>query len=161
MKTYAGATATVKPLSKVRSYVLYTIFSFCVTGFQVAQAVAPQLYFRMPNTVLAGNLKDGAQLGQGRIVSEEIHSGFELMFHTPSGRDPSHLRLNGKQKNNSKLNVRVVTESNTPVSFTGNRLHFLTENKSITFQILLDGDQNVVSDNYSLTMSAAVIPDSE
>ncbi|MEL5280740.1 hypothetical protein PTR01_20820 [Serratia bockelmannii] len=143
---------------KVRAYAMAGML-MCGLGSSVnALAVeAPRLSIQTGGE-LSGKLHDGQVITQIRIATQDAHIGFKLWSDgTTSGSEPNRYIVTGVQNGRNTLRVRIEKEGGRPDSINGKGLIVDTGDDVASFNIVSDGDQTVVSDDYQFEVKAAAI----
>lgn len=121
-------------------------------------AAPPQLTVLEMGQPRAGALKDGVQLGQGVVVSQEGHSGFQVWSDVQAtGADTTRYILTGSQNGTNTLRVRLENNNWSAAPAGGKGIVTTVTDTTATFRVVADGNQQVVADQYPLVLSAAVL----
>lgn len=127
----------------------------------VRQAIAsevtmPTIDFNMLALQKAGSISDGTLLGQGRITYSESHAGFILGADADKTNRPGGYMLSGVNNTSNKLYIRMESEG--AMEDTQQRgIIILTDQNSAAFRIKVDGNQNITSDKWRLSLHAVAI----
>lgn len=143
---------------KARTYAMAGML-MCWLGTPVdAMAVeAPRLSIQTAGK-LSGKLNDGQVITQVRVATQEAHMGFQLWSDgVRSGNEPNRYVVAGVQNGRNTLRVRIEKESGRLDGISGKGLIVDTGDDVAYFNIVSDGEQAVVVDNYQLEVRAAVI----
>ncbi|MGP2408162.1 AfaD family invasin [Yersinia sp. 2545 StPb PI] len=123
-------------------------------GLSLAQAAdTVQLTLRMDSVQVAGRVLDNSRIGQGQIVYDGEHAGFQVWSDTaPTGGQPNSYVLTGQSHGNNQLRVRIEQEGWVADSDGGKGIKIQTGERSTGFDLVIDGDQTVLADRYTLTL---------
>ncbi|WP_042524898.1 AfaD family invasin [Yersinia ruckeri] len=131
----------------------------CGAGLSLAQAAdTPQLNLQMNNGLLSGHVNGERRIGQGRIQYYGNHLGFQVWSDaSKSGAQPNSYVLLGKNNSSNKLRIRIEQKDWQPDHEGGKGIILHYGGESATFDVVIDGDQTVVADHYSLALNAAML----
>jgi len=115
-------------------------------------AAMPEVYIQRMNLQMAGLVSDGSLVAQGVIVSRESHSGFRLWSDEGT---PGHYIIRGAQSDRHILRVRLNNEEWKNEG--GTQMTQYTRELKVNFDLVADGDQQVMADNYSLLLNTALL----
>lgn len=106
----------------------------------------------------AGEINDGVRITQGHIFTQSNHAGFRVWSNAlKSGSQTNHYTLYGM--NNRDNQIRVKLEGEGAHSETENGIQIETENTSASFNLVIDGRQQVIPDRYVMQVSGATLGD--
>lgn len=125
-----------------------------------AAADVPDVHVIAGGRYVAGKVKDGARLSQGRLVFRGRHTGFQVWSEAPaSGSQPGHYLLTGRENSGHVLRVRLGKAGWQPDAATGRGIKLYSAESVATFDVVADGDQTVMADRYENALdSAAILP---
>lgn len=127
------------------------------TSFTYA-ADKPQFDLQMNNEFISGQINDGTRIGQGAIAYQSEHNGFQVWSDVAGyGGRPNHYALAGKSGNGNTLRVRLEKEEWLPDNHGGKGIILHANEDRATFYIVIDGDQWVNADSYSIELKGAVL----
>lgn len=115
------------------------------------QATELELY---PQYNKGGSLADATRIAKGRIVCKNVHSGFHVWMNAKkAGEQPGHYIIKGQTNSQHEIRVRLSGDGWSPyVEKEGNGMVKTGNGEIAIFDILVDSDQNVVSDNYIFSL---------
>jgi Enterobacteria AfaD invasin protein len=124
-----------------------------------AQAAdAPQFYLQINSGLLSGHINGDRRIGQGRISYDGDHLGFQVWSEAiKSGTQPNSYVLAGQNNSNNKLRVRIEQTDWVPDKEGGKGIILRYGGNSATIDVVIDGEQTVVADYYSLALKGAVL----
>lgn len=106
----------------------------------------------------SGELKDGTRIARGFVSSQEKHSGFHVWSDTQTvGNKPEQYILTGMQNGGSRIRVRLVSDGWSPDTVDGKGIKKTTDENGSAFDIVVDGNQKVVSDRYRIELKGDTI----
>lgn len=119
---------------------------------------APQLTVVEGGGSRAGELKDGVQLGQGVLFSQGEHTGFQVWSDVQGvGVDPARYTLTGGQNGANTLKVRLEGGGWSVALAGGKGVVLTTTDNRVSFNVVVDGNQQVAADQYPFVLSAAAL----
>ncbi len=106
-----------------------------------------------------GSLSDGTRMATGRILCRDSHSGFHVWMNAQKAEVQSaHYIIKGQLNNQHEMRVRLSGDGWYP-STTGehNGIVKIGRDENAIFDILIDGNQNLTPDRYTLSLSGVCI----
>lgn len=119
---------------------------------------AQQLNFDISinNKYLARHYSDGTVIGYGKLSHPDEHKGF---FISPTQKKSSIIGKNfiitGKTNINNTINIKI--SGNNWILDKDSNFILVTNDKDAYFQIVLDGEQYIKPDKYSISLNGAYI----
>ncbi len=125
----------------------------------LAQAVdRPRFDLQMKNEFISGYISDGTRIGQGVITYLPEHNGFQVWNDVAQyGGQPNHYVLAGGSGNGNTLRVRIENNDWLPDNEGGRGIILHASADSAVFYIVIDGDQQVKADSYSIELKGATL----
>lgn len=118
----------------------------------------PSLDFKPTVNVIAGRVPDGKVLGYGQVVFQSDHIGFVVWSEAIKFSDsPGRYVLNGQEVPTNRLRVRLEKEGSVADTENGKGVLINTGDSSVSFTLVADGEQQINSDRYPITLSAVAI----
>lgn len=138
-----------------RLLLVVSILSF---SFISAASESPRIDFFSKNFLTSGQIADGTLLGNGRVVWNGPHEGFVLWLEG-AGSQPAGQVVTLINSSNSNRPILVRIECDLPATQEegGRGLRVITNENSVNFRILANGDQKVYPGVWNFTISAALI----
>ncbi|EEY3971055.1 adhesin [Escherichia coli] len=121
-----------------------------------SQATELALYPQYNN---GGRLADATRIAKGRIVCQNAHSGFHIWMNAQkAGEQLGHYIIKGQTNSQHEIRVRLSGDGWLPAT-TGehNGIVRIGRDENAIFDVLIDGDQNVTPDRYTLSLSGVCI----
>ncbi|MGL4354767.1 MAG: AfaD family invasin [Aeromonas popoffii] len=131
----------------------------CSAGLSLAQAAdTPQLNLQINSGLLSGRINGEFRIGKGLIEYDGEHLGFQVWSDaTKSGPQPNRYVLIGQNNSNNKLRIRIEYPGWQPDNEGGKGIILRDGGNSATFDVVVDGDQTVIADHYSLALKGALL----
>lgn len=131
----------------------------CGAGLSLARAAdTPQLSLQINSGLLSGHINGERRIGQGRIGYYGQHLGFQVWSDViKSGQQPNSYVLVGQNNSNNTLRIRIEQNDWQPDHEGGKGIILHYGGESATFDVVVDGDQTVIADHYSLALKGAVL----
>lgn len=105
-----------------------------------------------------GHEPDGMVLAQGWVTYHGSHSGFRVWSdEQKAGDTPSVLLLSGQQDTHHHLQVRLEGEEWQPDTASGRGVILRTAADNSSFRVVVDGDQDVPADTWTLDFKACAL----
>lgn len=141
---------------KARAYAMAGMLMCCLGGAAWA-AEAPRLSVQTAGTH-SGVLKDGDIITRGHLATRDAHVGFQVWSDTAQpGSAPNRYTITGTRNGGNVLHVRIERDGGYPDTKSGGGLVIGTSDDVTSFNIVVDGEQSVVADNYLLVLNGAAI----
>jgi len=103
-------------------------------------------------------LQNGMVIAHGRVIYSEAHNGFQVWLNSPqNGNSPNQYVINGKNDSSHQLRVRTEQEGWTADIKGGKGIISLTREEQASFDIVVDGTQDVMPDQYVIVAQAVAI----
>ncbi|MDA5543799.1 hypothetical protein PGS62_07535 [Yersinia rochesterensis] len=117
-----------------------------------------ELTFHADNIMQSGRISDGAVFGRGMITYNGNHTGFRLWGDnlTSNGRPGSYI-LKGVNNDLNILRLRIESSGVPFSSQSENKIDVLTNDDTINFYFVSDGDQYIATDRYVLEINGVVL----
>lgn len=132
-----------------------------LTGFGVASyslAAVPEVYLQGINAQMAGLVADGSPVAQGVIVSQDSHIGFRIWSDEGElATLPGRYIMKGKQSDRHSLRVRLDNGDWKADGDGTKQMTQYTIEPKVTFDLVIDGEQQVIADSYSLLLNTALL----
>lgn len=143
---------------KASEYAMAGILMCCLGHSVMASATeAPRLSIQAGGKH-SGMLNDGDIIRQGHLATQDVHVGFRVWSDTArQGNAPNRYTIAGGRNGGNVLHVRVEKDEGHPDTGSGKGLIIDTANDVTSFNIVSDGVQSVVADNYLLELKGAAI----
>ncbi|NCF08607.1 invasin [Kosakonia sp. MH5] len=105
-------------------------------------------------------LRDGTVIGRGRMVFQEAHSGYLVWLNAQKSTSaPGRYVLTGKRDSAHQLRIRLAGEGWSGENKDRGGIVRSTSATRASFQIVIDGNQQAVADEYVITANAlAIVP---
>ncbi|QEM93787.1 invasin [Kosakonia radicincitans] len=105
-------------------------------------------------------LRDGTVIGRGRMVFQEAHSGYLVWLNAQKSTSaPGRYVLTGKRNSAHQLRIRLAGEGWSGENKDRGGIIRSTSATRASFQIVIDGNQQAVADEYVITANAlAIVP---
>ncbi|PTA87325.1 invasin [Kosakonia sp. H7A] len=105
-------------------------------------------------------LRDGTVIGRGRMVFQEAHSGYLVWLNAQKSTSaPGRYVLTGKRNSAHQLRIRLAGEGWSGENKDRGGIVRSTSATRASFQIVIDGNQQAVADEYVITANAlAIVP---
>ncbi|EHY5882437.1 adhesin [Escherichia coli] len=108
----------------------------------------------VPQRGVTSNLPDGSRIATGRIVCREAHTGFHVWINAhPVGNRVGSYIIQGKQGRGHELRVRIDGDRWSPSVTKREGMVRHTQNEQAVFDVVADGKQHVVPDEYIYTVT--------
>lgn len=143
----------MKTLNTVRQIALAAFLSIP----QLAMADTPRLDFRPEATRTAGPVTDGTLLGRGRVSWDGPHAGFHLWLEGGQESLERRLALSPPGGKGSPLRVRLETDEPVTADKAGRGIVILSSDNSVSFSIVIDGNQEASPGVWNMRISAATL----
>ncbi|HDQ0507586.1 TPA: adhesin [Escherichia coli] len=130
--------------------------AFIIISSGLSQAAELELY---PQNVNGGFLSDGTRISMGRILCQHSHSRFHIWMSTQNvGEHAAQYVIKGLLDSQHMIRVRLSGEGWSPSLTEEQRgmVKFGTDEMA-TFNVLIDGSQNVEPDKYTFTLHGACL----
>lgn len=123
----------------------------------VHAAELPIIQFNMKDKIQAGLVSNGQQLGHGTISFNRAHTGFRVWIDGQWSSDrPGSYILVGKSNPNHKLRVKLEGDGWAPDIENSKGVVNYSRDDRVHFYTIVDGDQLIQADRYSLLVSGEV-----
>ncbi|HHY8365315.1 TPA: AfaD family invasin [Escherichia coli] len=111
--------------------------------------------------VIGGDLRNGTKIAKGRIFCPEAHTEFRIWVNSQAQKKGTgHYILLGKHSENNRMNIRLEGDGWRVSSIEAkNILTKFWSGNIATFDVVVDGDQKVPSDEYFISVSGYCISD--
>lgn len=120
-------------------------------------AELPIIQFNMKDKIQAGLVSNGQRLGHGTVSFNRAHTGFRVWIDGRWSSDrPGSYILVGKYNPEHKLRVRLEGDGWAPDSENSKGIVNYSRDDMVHFYALVDGDQFIQADMYSLQVSGEV-----
>lgn len=115
------------------------------------QAAELELY---PQHNKGGRLDDGTRIATGLIICQDTHSGFHVWMNAQeAGEQSGHYIIKGQINTQHEIRVRFSGDGWSPyVGKERNGIARAGTDARAIFNILIDGGQDVASDNYIFSL---------
>lgn len=121
-------------------------------------AAVPEIYLQGENTQMAGLVADGSPVAQGVIVSQDSHIGFRIWSdESELVTLPGRYIMKGKQSDRHSLRVRLDNGDWKAEGDGAKQMTQYTVEPKVTFDLVVDGEQQVIADSYSLLLNTALL----
>lgn len=142
---------------KKRNYIL--LYFICALFLPNAFSMnVVDLKLQMQSDKISGLIDGGYRIGEGKVFFHGEHSGFRVYVNSQqTGNKPNEYLLMGNAKKENRIRIKLEKEGWTPDTNNGNGIIILTKDSNASFDILIDGTQNVQADRYDVNISASVI----
>lgn len=145
---------------KMLSYCSFVLW-FGVFGFVSSKAHAEgrvEFTLQANSHLLSGQLNNGSRIASGQMSYASEHLGFQVWSEAErSGNQPNSYILTGKNNSNNKVHIRLEQKNWMPDKTGGKGIILLDRGNRAVFDVVIDGRQTVIADNYSLMLKGAVI----
>lgn len=156
MKWYERTTRVgVLPLAVL----LITSLHMSMTPHAYAADDKPELHLSS-RPITDTYLQNGLVIAHGRVICSEAHNGFQVWLNAPqNGSSPYQYVINGKNDSFHQLRVRIEQEGWAEDIKGGKGIIKLTGEEQVNFDIVVDGAQDVMPDQYIIVAEAvAMLP---
>lgn len=124
----------------------------------ISQADELKLTLRMYSDKIAGFVKDGVYIGEGRVTSNEDHTGVQVWSDAVhSGTQPNKYVMMGNGDGNHKLNIRIENDGWKLDAEGNNGITKDTKDSDNVFYVVVDGDQMVSADSYTIRFASKIL----
>lgn len=140
------------------AYLASVLLIMTVMGSPTAHAGTPQLDMQVRSGLFAGRVADGTRLAQGVITYTDAHAGFQVWSEEPvlDGKSPRYV-LSGSRHSGNKLRVRLEGEGWVANTEGGKGMQVITTAVSAPFDVVVDGDQMVDSDVWTVPIQGGIL----
>lgn len=139
--------------------IVVAILSF---PFISAASESPRIDFFSKHSLTSGQIADGTLLGSGRVVWNGPHDGFVLWLEGASSQPEGQVvRLIHSSISNRSILVRIESDLPAIKEESGLGLRVITNENSVNFRILANGDQKIYPGVWNFTIGAALIINSD
>lgn len=121
---------------------------------------SPELsYYSTGNA--SGQVPDGYVLGKGTISFSGPHSGFKIWSTAIAVPEkPGSYELTGQQHSANRVRVKLRGNENWQSAPDGIGLIIRTEDETVSFELVVEGKQQISAGNYSIDFKAvALLPE--
>ncbi|MBH3000328.1 invasin [Serratia marcescens] len=132
---------------------------FILAGISRADAADDEPKMQLSARPLSGTyLQNGTVIGHGTVSYSGAHSGFEVWLDAPqNGGRPGHYVIRGKHNASHLLHIRLEQEGWTTEEGSGKGIVTKTRENKVAFDIVADGSQDVLPDQYIMQARTGVI----
>jgi hypothetical protein len=127
--------------------------------FSAAQAAEGlQFTLQMRGEQIAGQMREGTRIGEGRLVYDGEHSGFQVWSGAiRSGSSANRYVISGQANDQHQLRIRLEKADWVIDNEAGKGIIWRHGGGRAAFYVLIDGDQHVTADHYLLVLNGAVL----
>lgn len=131
--------------------------ALCILSLCSHAANVPKIYFIQNDISAVGNVKDGTIVGTGKLSYEGEHVGFHVWIDDKYSSLNNTSTLYSNRHSSKPLRVRIESPQHASKIVRENGIKIFTHESHTTFQIVLDGNQDVSPGSLSFRLGAAAI----
>lgn len=142
----------------MRSFItIKVLFGFFIFILAVPCSVASlHFHLQMMRGLISGVQKDGAKIGSGTLYNTSGHTGFYVWSDDKiHNLNAGTYIVYGEVNKGNKIRVRLEDNDWIPDN-NGNGIILFSSSNRVSFNIVIDGEQYVNTDNYTLHLKAGV-----
>ncbi|CAI1507087.1 AfaD family invasin [Serratia ficaria] len=143
---------------------MHVIHRTLMTAILALTSAAAQADDLVPEVTLSSRppadtrLQDGTVIATGQVVFQGAHSGYQLWLEAPqNGTTPGRYLLSGKRRQPHPLRVRLAGNAWSAGGPDSQGLTRITGDERVSFDIVVDGNQEATADEYVMTAAVAAL----